>query len=109
MLNNIEYFETDQRGLDEIKFLWEKLNEYHRVRSLHHAGHFSRMTFEIRKRVLVEKTKRGALRIDTAKDIMNDKLIGYCITSVTEHKRGELESIFIEIEYRKPGRFGRVL
>jgi GNAT superfamily N-acetyltransferase len=100
---NIEYIETDQQGLDSIGFLWEKLNEHHRARSPHHAGHFSSMTFNTRKKGLLQKTEKGFLRIDIAKDVETGNLVGYCITSVTEDKQGEVESIFVESDYRRHG------
>jgi diamine N-acetyltransferase len=101
MNNTIEYIETDQSGLDSIGFLWEKLNEHHRIRSHYYAGHFTRMTFEIRKKGLLEKAQKGQLRIDIAKDKQTENVIGYCISSITEDKQGEIESIFIESDYRR--------
>ncbi len=103
MQNSIEYIEKDQQGLDSISLLWEKLNELHRVRSPHFAGHFTRMTFNTRGKGLLQKTEKGFLRIDIAKDIETGNLIGYCITSVTEDKQGEIESIFVESDYRRQG------
>jgi GNAT superfamily N-acetyltransferase len=100
MNDPIEYIETDQRGLDSIGFLWEKLNEHHRVRSLYHSEHFKHMTFDIRKNGLLEKAKKATFRLDIAKDIKTGKYIGYCLSSITEDKVGEIESIFIESEYR---------
>ena len=103
LMMKIEYAATDQRDLDLIGHLWKKLYEHHRVRSPNNAKHFVNMTFDIRKKGLLEKARKGALRLDIARDIMTDKIIGYCVSSVTEDKQGEIESIFIEKDYRKHG------
>lgn len=102
-MQKIEYIENDQHGLDSIASLWEKLNEHQRVRSHHFTYHFEQMTFDIRKKRLLEKVKKGALRVDIAKDTETGKLVGYCISSVTEDKQGEVESIFVESDYRRLG------
>jgi ribosomal protein S18 acetylase RimI-like enzyme len=101
----VEYRVTDQRDLDLIGSLWEKLNEYHRVRarSPDHADHFADMTFQIRKKGLLEKARKGTLRLDIAIDAKTDKVIGYCASTVTEDKQGEIESIFVEADYRRQG------
>jgi diamine N-acetyltransferase len=100
-MQRIEYLETDQQGLDSIRFLWEKLIEHHRVRSLHFAGHFTHMTWDSRKQDLLKKSQYGLMRIDVAKDGKTGKLVGYCVSSVNEEKVGEIESIFIEKDYRR--------
>jgi diamine N-acetyltransferase len=103
MSKTIEYIETDERALDAIGFLWEKLNEHHRVRSPHYAAHFASMTFDVRKKGLLEKSHEGVLRLDIAKNTKTGKLIGYCISTVITGKQGEIESLFVENEYRKCG------
>ena len=100
---NIEYIVTDQKDLDLIHPLWEKLNEHHRVRSPHWVDFHSHMTFDPRKKGLLEKAGKGALRIDIAKDGDTGALIGYCVSTVSEKKEGEIESIFVEKDYRRHG------
>ena len=97
---NIEYTVLDERGLDIIGQLWKKLNEHHRERSPHHAPHFAGMTFEVRKKHLLEKSHKGAMRVDIAKDVDADKLVGYCVSTVSANRQGEIDSIFIEQDYR---------
>ena len=43
------------------------------------------------------------MRIDLARDIKTDKLIGYCVSTVNQDKQGEIESIYIEKDYRRRG------
>jgi ribosomal protein S18 acetylase RimI-like enzyme len=99
----IEYIENGQRGLDEIGFLWEKLREHHMARAPYHTAYFARMTWDVRKKLLLEKITDGHLRVDIVKDTVTGKLVGYCISSVTAAKMGEIDSIFIEKDYRHQG------
>ncbi len=100
---NIEYIETDARGFDLIGPLWQKLNEFHITRSPYHAGHFMRMTFDQRKRQLLEKSAEGAVRIDIARDKETGRSVAYCISTVSKNQQGEIDSIYIEPGYRRQG------
>jgi ribosomal protein S18 acetylase RimI-like enzyme len=97
----IEYTETDGQRLDLIKDLWEKLNALHKSRSRHYAAHFEGMTFNRRKDDLIKKSADGFLHIGLARDTGTRKLIGYCITSINARKQGEIESIYVEPNYRR--------
>jgi len=104
----IEYAISDQRGLAQIGPLWEKLNELHKVKASNHAKHFASMNFAIRKKYLLEKAQKGALRIDLAKDVLSHKIVGYCVSTVVDN-RGEIDSIFVEEDYRLHGIGGDLL
>ena len=95
--------ETDEKGLDLVGPLWEKLKVHHKVRSRYFTEHFDRMTWEKRKSELLDKCRNGAMRIDLAKDENAGKFIGYCVSTINEKKQGEIESIFIEEGYRRFG------
>jgi ribosomal protein S18 acetylase RimI-like enzyme len=99
---NIEYIETGVQDLDLIKPLWEKLNEHHRVRSKYFAEETGRRTFADRKKSLTDKSK-AELRVTLAKDNNNGALIGYCVSSISAGEQGEVESIYVEPDYRKLG------
>jgi len=99
----IEYSETDEQGLDLVGALWEKLLEYHRSLSQHFSGRLDRMTFELRKKGLLKKSSGGAMRIDLARDMNTGELVGYCISTVSGDRQGEIESIYIEPDYRGSG------
>jgi len=101
MGRQIRYTETNIKNIDLIVPLWSKLRIHHQERSLHFKDDISRMTWETRKTGLVEKAKTGALLVNLARD--KDTLIGYCISSIDSEKQGEVESIYIEKEYRKCG------
>ena len=99
----IEYTVTDRHGLDLIAPLWRKLLEHHAGRSIHFSEQMAAMTYEERKNQLIEKSHDGELRIDLAHDKEADKLIGYCIGTISEDRRGEVESIYVEPDYRRAG------
>ena len=96
----IEYTETDERGLDLTNELWLKLLRHHAGRSRHFSERVSKRTIEDRRKELSAKTKKGRLHIGLAKDKDTGELVGYCISSVNKEKMGEIESIFIEESYR---------
>jgi ribosomal protein S18 acetylase RimI-like enzyme len=101
---NIEYTETDKQGLDLIAPLWQKLIEHHKARSPQYLSrHYDRMTWEIRKKELLEKSRNGFMRIDLARDINTGKLVGYCVSTISEKRQGEIDSIYIEAGYRRCG------
>jgi diamine N-acetyltransferase len=100
---NIGYTVMDERGLDQIGPLWQKLNDHHRERSPHHAAHYVGMTFEVRKKHLLEKSQKGSMRIDIARDADTHETVGYCVSTVSENHQGEIDSIFIEQDYRRHG------
>ena len=99
----IEYTETDQQGLDLIGVLWQKLVEYHKARSQHFSGHYAKITFDLRKKELLEKSRKGPLRIDLARDVNSGELVGYCVSTISGDRQGEIDSIYTEPDYRQSG------
>jgi ribosomal protein S18 acetylase RimI-like enzyme len=100
----IEYTETDKQGLDSIGPLWQKLIEYHKARSPQRfSGHYAVMTFDLRKKQLLEKSSKGSMRIDLARDTETGELVGYCVNTISGDRHGEIESIYVESDYRKSG------
>jgi ribosomal protein S18 acetylase RimI-like enzyme len=99
----IEYTTTDEQGLDLTNALWQKLIEHHIKRSRYFSGHLARRTFDQRKTDMLEKAKKGRVRIDLAKDVNTGELVGYCISSVSGDGQGEIDSIYIEPDYRGSG------
>jgi ribosomal protein S18 acetylase RimI-like enzyme len=98
---NIIYTQTGAESLDEIAPLWLKLREHHKERSLHFKDQMKQMTWEKRKSGLVDKSQKGEILIDMARD--KDTLVGYCVSTVSENGIGEVESLYIDKEYRRCG------
>ena len=99
----IEYLEKNQNDLDIIRPLWEKLNAHHIILSKYFKDSRTATTFDMRKKQLMEKSYQGALRIDMARDATTKEYIEYCVTSVNQEKQGEIESIYVEKDYRLSG------
>jgi diamine N-acetyltransferase len=97
---NIDYFEAGSEGIDLVRPLWEQLARHHKELSPYYKDFYETFTFEKRKTDLLKKSESGLLHLDFACD--NGRLIGYCISSVQENE-GEIDSIFVEQEYRSLG------
>ncbi|GAB6275059.1 MAG: GNAT family N-acetyltransferase [Peptococcaceae bacterium] len=102
-MDKIEYSVCNETYLDIIGPLWEKIKEHHRVKSKYFSERYSQITFNDRKKVFLEKAKSGAVRIDLAKDLNRDKYVGYCVSSITGDNEGEIDSIYVEADYRRMG------
>ena len=102
-MSKIEYIESNEKDLDIIAPLWEKLNEHHRINSKFFSERFSQLTFYTRKKAFLEKARSGAIRIDLARDLDRNEHIGYYLSSITKENEGEIDSIYIEENYRRLG------
>lgn len=105
-MNAIEYRRIDTGSISLIKPLWEKLNEQHREVSRHFKSRYERMSFEER----IEKFARPEIRtaVDIAETIPERRIIAYCISSIGRGKEGEIDSIYIEPDFRGK-KIGRAL
>ncbi len=99
----IEYQITDERDLESIRPLWEKLNEHHHAKARHFRRHYETWGFDDRKAYFEKAAESGTLRLDLACDKDKGKYIGYCVSSISLEGHGEIESIFIEEAYRSRG------
>jgi ribosomal protein S18 acetylase RimI-like enzyme len=100
----IEYRRTDIREIDCIRPLWFLLNEYMSTRTTNFSYHFEQMTFEKRKAYFEQVASAGSLCIDLAFDVGDrDRYVGYCVSSLSQEKTGEIESIYIDDAYRSSG------
>lgn len=92
---NIERISINDINL--IKPLWEDLNHLHKQKSKYFSKYYSQFSFEERKEKLI-KSPDTQFFIQIAKD--KNKLIGYCISTVYNKEFGEIDSIYIEKNYR---------
>ncbi|MBN1189873.1 MAG: N-acetyltransferase [Dehalococcoidales bacterium] len=99
----VRYSEGDREILDLIGPLWEKLREHHRAVSVFSRERFSALTFEKRKQDLLEKSRGGGLHVVLALAPDDAGPVGYCVTSLDGQKQGEIESIYVEKDYRGYG------
>ena len=99
----IEYTSTDGEGLDLTNELWRKLIKHHAALSPHFSTQIAKRTSEQRNRELLASFSKGDIHIDLARDGESGKLVGYCISTIRDDTEGEVQSIFIEEEYRQRG------
>ena len=98
---DVIYDVLDSTGLETISELWSRLNDHHREVTIGWKAHFARFTFEERAKRLTKAGK--CLRVDLARDGATGTAVGYCICSVDDSQHGELESIYIDPDYRCGG------
>jgi len=98
------YRTTDIRDIDSIRPLWIQLNDYMYTRATTFRSHFEQMTFDKRKAYFEKVAVAGPLRLDLAyADQENGRYVGYCVSSFSAEKTGEIESIFVEDPCRSCG------
>jgi ribosomal protein S18 acetylase RimI-like enzyme len=93
-------------GFDEIELirpLWEQLNEYHHAKASRFWEHYEQMTFEDRRSHFCRLHESGQLRLDLVEDKKTGRYIGYCVSSVSAENTGEIESLFVDREFRSAG------
>jgi diamine N-acetyltransferase len=95
----IEYRDLPPEEIDMIKPLWEKLNAHHHEKATVFKNDFENITFEKRK---IQWTKKQ-LKIIVAQEFRTSKMIGYCVSSISEENGGEIDSIYIIEDFRKNG------
>ena len=96
---NIGYFEKDANDISMIENLWNKLNSLHSGLSPFFPDEYRNKAFNERKNELLEKAGNGILKIFIAMNMDNGNMAGYCVCSIND-SIGEIDSIFIEEEYR---------
>ena len=103
----IKYVNGDGGMLDEIKVLWETLNRHHLSVSPYFKDYYLTLTFEERKRAILQRASGGEVRVNLALDASGE-LVGYCVSSIDRWLTGEIDSIFVGAKYRGQG-IGRAL
>lgn len=102
---NIAYRTLTRDDIASIRPLWEALNRLHQERSADFQEHFRTNTFERRiEKFLALPDDR--LYVRGAED--SGAIVGYLVATVSAGGAGEIDSIFVEDEYRARG-VGRAL
>lgn len=94
----INYITGSTNLLDDVKELWEELNQIHFEKSVDFKNHYTAFTFATRKESIVRHMENGKLLVVIA--YRNNLKIGYCISSVV-NEIGEIDSIFVKSDCRK--------
>ena len=105
----LKFIEGSTELLDDIRPLWEKLNDLHAEKSPHFAEVFAKTNFLKRKVELENKAITGRLLVILA-IAKADECVAYCVCSVGNEssdygtdKVGEIDSMFILAPYRRQG------
>lgn len=101
-MNKYEFIDGNIEFIDYVKPLWEKLNDHHRANSNYFDYRFLKFKFDDRKNKFINDNNID-VKIDLIKDTERDLYIGYCISTINKDLVGEIDSLFIEVEYRKYG------
>ena len=101
-MNNFEFVIGSIGLLDFVQPLWEKLNRHHEINSNYFSNKFRDLNFEVRKNKFINDSNIE-VKIDLIKDVEKDLYIGYCISTINKELMGEIDSLFIDEEYRKYG------
>ncbi len=101
-MNDFEFISGSIELIDLVQPLWEKLNKYHEINSDYFYDKFRKLKFEVRKDKFI-KDNDLEVKIDLIKDTEKGFYIGYCISTINKDLIGEIDSLFVEKEYRKHG------
>lgn len=101
-MNKFEFTNGSSELLNLVEPLWEKLRKHHETKSNYFSNEFKNFKFEVRKSKFI-KDSNMQVKIDLIKDIEKDIYIGYCISTINKDLIGEIDSIFVEKEYRIHG------
>lgn len=100
-MNKLKIHTGSGDELDNIRPLWEQLNRLHYQISPHFRERFLQMTWENRKRKLLDKSaKILLLYVPDGKTI-----VAYAICTIDKEATdsGEMDSLFVREEYRNTG------
>jgi diamine N-acetyltransferase len=100
---SIQYTSADITEIGLIRPLWEQLNQHHYDGARAFREVYSRWTFNDRVADFTKVAAARPFRVDLAQDPVADRLVGYCVSSVSREGFGEIESVFVEPSYRSHG------
>ena len=98
-----EYLASGITCIELIRPLWVQLNKHHHTNAGTFRHHYEQMTFDDRKAFFEKIASTGTLQLDLVSDTESGRYIGYCVSSLSQEKTGEIESIFVEERYRYQG------
>jgi ribosomal protein S18 acetylase RimI-like enzyme len=101
--NRIHYLQGDEKLLDDVRELWEALNEHHGKNSVHFKDFYGQFRFADRRADWLKHAQNGEMQVIICFDEATRQRVGYCISSLDHDLAGEIESIFVLPEYRGLG------
>lgn len=101
-MDKFEFITGGRELLDLVQPLWEKLNKYHESNSNYFSDKFVKLEYEVRKSKFI-RSENLEIKVDLIKDKEKAMYIAYCISTINKKLIGEIDSLFIEKEYRMYG------
>jgi diamine N-acetyltransferase len=92
-----------EEGIGAVQPLWEKLRAHHSPLLAGLPGATPPFNFEPRKQEILAKAEPGKIRIELVSTALHVLDIAYCISTVASNGCGEIDSMFVEEEFRGRG------
>ena len=102
-MNNINYFEGKNELFPQILPLRNKLLIHHKNLKHHFVQDFVNKLNNNNIATILADENFKEIKVILAKDINNNKNIGFCLGGVNEKNIGVINSIYVEPEYQKFG------
>ncbi len=84
-----------------MKELWQQLNEHHYQQTPVFREDFVNYTFEDRiKKITSKVNSKENILLELVIDEKENKPIGYCITTINDGRNGEIDSLYVDNQYR---------
>jgi diamine N-acetyltransferase len=103
MMGQFDYREVGIDQLDKVRLLWERLNMHHAQLSRHFSAGRMNRTFEPRRQEFLNKAKDGKLKIELVYHANEQLPLAYCITNISSDGIGEIDSLYVEENFRGRG------
>jgi len=95
----ITYIKGENELINEVKPLWEALNMHHQNNAVSFLGSLQSNTFENRHKKFADAAMK--VFVEIVKVDQQEKPVGYSISTIDSDGMGELDSLYVEKEYRK--------
>lgn len=102
-MENLEFRSVGPEHINSIRELWEGLRSHHVEKTKYFRENFQSISFDKRAADILNNGKGGAVNIDLVVEKVSNNAVGYCVSSISQSKEGEVESIFILPEFRGEG------
>jgi ribosomal protein S18 acetylase RimI-like enzyme len=99
-MHEVNYIATDEKDIELITPLREKIRQYHVERSKYFKERITEKSIEELNKQMLAKSTHG-IYLDLVKDADSGVLVGYCLSNINEEWLGEILSIYLEPEYRR--------
>jgi diamine N-acetyltransferase len=97
------YREVGIDRIDELQTLWEELNVHHEQFSPLFADEMRSRTFKGRRGEIEAKAASGKVRIELVAAGSDGPDVAYCVASVSADGVAEIDSLFIQSQFRGCG------